>query len=204
MSTRFAAGWIGSVILANVVTVIAATIIQTESAPAILVVATLEGICLGVVQRALLRGRRPELACRWILVTLAGTLLARAIQFVAETGPLMELSYRLPVGLQYVSAIAAGLLIGAVMAIPQALVLHRWARTPVAWLFARGAGTAFSFAWLLAAQRSFGAIRTDLITVFLLLLVVFAIAGAVSGAIEAAVLSRLLTRRPRRSDSAPR
>lgn len=189
---RFFGGWIGSVILAEIVAVTAATLIQNESAPAVLFVAVVEGLCLGLVQQALLRHRLPLLQNRWFYATVCGVVVARGLQFAIETGPLMSLAYRFPVAAQFGAAAAAGLAVGTIMAIPQFLAFRERIPHAAAWLAARAAGTAVTFVWLLAAQRALGAIDTGLLLSFAILIAVFAAGAATAGAIEAAVLSRLL------------
>ena len=189
---RFFLGWVGSAILANVVAVTAVSFMQAESAPAVLSVAVLEGCCLGLVQRVLLRSMRRGLEVHWLYATVAGALAGRAMQFAIETGPLLSLSYRWPEAVQYVAAAAAGVAIGAVMAIPQVLVLRGRIRHAEAWVAARGAGAAAAFASIFAAAHALGGLDTGPAATFAVLLAVFGSAGAVAGAIEGSVLSRLL------------
>ena len=191
-STRFFAAWIGSVVLAAVVAVTAASLIPDESAFAVLGVAIVEGMCLGFVQRRLLRARLPQQQIPWLAATLGGVVIARGVQFSIETGPLMSLSYRLPPAAQYVAAAAAGIVIGTIMAIPQLLALRARVGHAGAWVAARAAGTAVTFVWLLVAQRALGAIDNGLLLSFAILIAVFAAGAAAAGAIEATVLAHLL------------
>ena len=179
-------------ILANIAAVSAATLLAAESAATVLLVALAEGACLGLLQWKLLGGRRPDLARYWVYATLAGTVIARALQFVAETGPLLTLSYRWPVAAQFGMAVLAGTAVGTIMAVPQFWLLRPRVRHAAAWLAARAAGAAVAFVWLYAAQHMLGASEAPLAIIFLTLLTVFALAGAAAGAIEATVMSRLL------------
>lgn len=195
-STRFVAAWIASVILAEVLAVTAASLIPDESAIAVLGVAIVEGLCLGLVQRRLMRERLPQLQIPWLAATLGGVVIARGVQFSIETGPLMSLSYQLPAAAQYVGAGAAGLAIGTIMAIPQLLALRGRVVHAATWVAARAAGTAVTFVWLLVAQRALGAIDTGLVLSFAILIGVFATGAAAAGTIEATILAHLLADQP--------
>lgn len=193
---RFVLGWIGSVIVANALAVTAASVLEAETAWAVLGVAALEGVCLGLLQRAVLRATVPAAARGWLLATLVGILIGRGLQFLVDTSSLTALSYRWPETVQFLAAAGAGATFGAVMAVPQALALRGRVRHLAVWIVARAAGLAAAFAALFASSHLLGTLNTDAPTTFGILLAVVAVAGILEGAIEGGALSRLLLRKP--------
>lgn len=198
---RFVLGWIGSIVVANAVAVTAASMLQAETVGAVLLVAALEGCCLGLLQGAVLRTALGSVARRWLLATLAGILIGRGLQFVVDTSALVPLSYRWPETLQYLAAAAAGGAFGAVMAVPQALALRGRIRHPAVWIAARAAGLAAAFAALFASSHALGSLNAGPLATFGLLLGVVAVAALIEGGIEGSALGRLVPAR-RRSDTA--
>lgn len=190
--TRFVVGWVGSVTLANAVAVTAASVVQAETAMAVLAVAALEGCTLGLIQGALLRRVQPGPTFHWLSATLAGMLVGRGAQWIIDTGPLLQQSYRWPETAQYVAAAVAGLAFGALMAVPQAFALRGRIRHAEVWIAARGAGMATVFGSLFAASHALGGLQTGPAATFGVLLGLMAVCGLVEGAIEGSVLSRLL------------
>ncbi len=193
---RFVLGWVGSVIVANALAVTAASVLEAETAWAVLGVAALEGVCLGFLQRLVLRAAMPAAAHRWVLATLIGMVVGRGLQFAIDTSSLTSLSYRWPETVQFLAAAAAGATFGAVMAVPQAFALRGHIRHVAVWVVARAAGLAVAFAALFASSHLLGALNTDAPTTFGILLGVVAAAGILEGAIEGGALGRLLLRKP--------
>ncbi len=195
--SRFISGWIGAAILASTVAVVAVTVFIGETITELLVVVIFEGACLGAAQQLLVK-RSTGRTSGWFVATLAGVVLGRALQYELESSPWMAATYLWPHPMQIVSGACAGIIVGAVMALPQALALRGTIRRAGVWIATRAASTATAFAFLGFAQFVIGVPQIAFPALFCILLVVAWIAAAAGASIEAPVMARLLNvqRRP--------
>lgn len=193
-SARFIAGWIGAAVITNAITVSAVSVFAAESLVALFAVALIEGTCLGLMQRSLIRGLSTGVRS-WIPATIAGVVAGRIVQYVLETGPWMPQIYGWPQAGQLAAGACAGLAVGAIMALPQVRALSRDIRRTGAWMWvvARAVSTAAAYVVLGLAQFMLGVPAIPFAEIFCLLLLIAATAGAVGAAIEAPVMARLLT-----------
>ena len=193
---RFIAAWIGASILSITVAVVAVTILGGDTVPSLAVTAILEASCLGLVQQRLV-GNRTGHAGTWLLATLIGGVTGRAVQYLLESGPLMAESYHWPHALQLAGAACAGLTVGMVMAIPQALTLRGTVDHAEVWIATRALSTAAMFVFLGFAQFALGVPDLPFGMIFLTLIGIAWMSALIGAAIEAPVISLLLeTQRP--------
>lgn len=183
--------------LASTAAVVAVTIFVGENATELSLVAIFEGACLGAAQQLLVK-RSTGRARGWFVATFAGVVMGRALQYLLESSPWMAATYLWPQPMQIVSGACAGIIVGAVMALPQALALRGTIRRTDVWIATRAASTATAFAFLGFAQFAIGVPQIAFPALFCILLVVAWIAAAAGAAIEAPVMVRLLNvhRRP--------
>jgi hypothetical protein len=196
-SSRFFAAWIATAIFAGTAAVVAATIVTGDTLTDLSFVAIVEGAFLGAAQGMVVK-RSVGRSSGWFIATLAGVVAGRVLQYVLESSPWMAETYRWPHAMQVAAGACAGILVGAVMALPQAAALRATVRGPAVWIATRAISTATAFAFLAFAQLAIGAPDLAFPEVFGILLGVAWIAAAASAAIEASVMSRLfnLKRRP--------
>jgi hypothetical protein len=167
------------------------SIVSAESLPALLVVAAIEGACLGAMQRSLIHGL-PSGVRGWFAATLAGVVAGRLVQYALESGPWMPEIYRWPHSVQLVAGAGAGLAVGTVMALPQVSALSGHIRRTSVWILTRALSTAATFVILGLAQFMLGVPAVTFVEIFCLLLLIAATASAIGAAIEAPVMARLL------------
>ena len=188
---RLIAAWIGASILSITVAVVAVTILGGDTIPALAVTAILEAACLGLVQQRLV-GSRTGHAGTWFLATLIGGVSGRALQYLLESGPFMADSYRWPHALQLAGAACAGLTVGMVMAIPQALTLRGTVSHAEVWIATRALSTAATFVFLGFAQLTLGVPDLPFGMIFLTLIAIAWMSAFIGAAIEGPVISHLL------------
>lgn len=202
-NSRFITGWIGAAVFTNAVVVTTVSIFSAESLAAVIVVALIEGACLGAMQRLLLH-RLSSGVRGWFYATLAGAVAGRIVQYTLESGPWMPEIYRWPHPVQLVAGAGAGLAVGAVMALLQVPALRGHARHTGVWIVARAVSTAASFVVLGLAQFTLGVPAVTFAEIFCLLVLIAATSGAVGAAIEAPVMLHLLFQSPMQNRSAAR
>jgi hypothetical protein len=190
-ASRFIAGWIGTAMLATTVAVVAVTILGGQNPMELTVVAILEGACLGIAQQ-LLVDHVSDGKSSWFVATLSGVVMGRALQYVLESGPWMAGTYLWPHSIQIVLGACAGIVVGSVMAVPQALAMRKTVGHCGAWIATHAASTATAFAVLAFAQFAIGAPQIAFPAVFCILLGAAWLAAAAAAAIEAPVMARLL------------
>lgn len=197
--TLFILSWIGSGVLAGILAVAAVSVFGAENWIVLFFVALLEGACLGALQQAILRRRRPVPG--WFVATLAGVVAGRCVQYVLESGPWMSAAYRWPHGEQLAAGAAAGLLAGAVTGLFGFVALRRCVGRSAWWIVARALGTALTFVFLGSVQFALGYPDVPFVALVLLLLGIGAAAGAVETAVEAPFMLSLIEREERPSPS---
>lgn len=190
---RFIGAWalVSAAAVAAAVTVASATFAVTL--PAVILVILLEGLVLGVGQRSILERRRSAIAHGWLLATILGVVIGRLVEFAADTGSASAAIARLPVAVQDAYGPLFGLLVGAVMALPQARLIALRMRGAGWWIAACALAWAGAFPLLrLALGVPAAHSGASPLEAFVTLLGIFAGVGALVGAIEATVMARLL------------
>jgi hypothetical protein len=190
---RFVAGWTAVSILAQSACATLAFIAAAISPVGILPVILLEACLLGVGQRVILRRAAPGLERGWFAATLIGILAGRYVQFGADISPAAAAVANWPVVSQIALGAALGLLVGALMAIPQTWILaarlrHAWrwvAIRAVAWSIAL---PALMIAGSFLADASGGGFAVLVATMF----ATFALVGAFVGLVEGVGLAYLI------------
>lgn len=189
-------GWVWSSVVATVVAVGAATVVLAESIVAVLAVAALEGLCLALIQRRLLRGVKPGLEVGWISATIIGAVVGRLVQFLADTGAPTQLAASWPEPAKYAGGFLTGMIVGALMALPQAILLRNRLAQPTLWLVARGLAWALTLMFLFAASGLFAdAANKNILETIAIVGLLFAGAGALAGAIEGLSMAMLVAPR---------
>jgi len=188
---RFIAGWMGASVLSVTVVVTGVTILGGDNIPTLAVIAILEAACLGLVQQMLVKSRSDRVSA-WLLATLAGGVIGRTLQYLLDSGPWMADAYRWPHGLQLAGGACAGLLVGMVMALPQALALRATIPHVEVWIATRALATAATFVFMGIAQFTLGVPHLSFGMLFLTLIAIAWIGALISAAIEGPVISHLL------------
>jgi hypothetical protein len=190
---RFVLSWTVVSVVAQSVAAATAFVAAAISWSGVLPVILLEACLLGVGQRWILRRAMPGLERGWFVATVGGMLLGRYVQFGADTSSAAASIANWPAGLQLALGAVLGLLVGALMALPQAYVLA--GRVPRAWLWVAVRAAAWSVAlpslmaagaWL--AQASTGGLAVLVATMF----ATFALVGMLVGLGEGIGLARLV------------
>jgi uncharacterized membrane protein (Fun14 family) len=160
----------------------------------------LEGVLIGFAQARVLRERLPPLPLKsWIMATALGAAIAWALGMIPSTiMGLMSPQHAssppdLPDSAQYLLATAMGLVLGAILGIPQWHVLRRYVPRAGFWVAAN------ALAWLIGMPLIFFGMGTltenaDIVRVILTVFATCLATGVVVGAIHGWALVRLLRR----------
>lgn len=189
---QLAGGWIAVSVVAEASAVALAALTFATTALGVLDAALLEGLLLGLGQRFVLRalGRHP--AGGWVLATLLGAIVGRLAEFGADRSTLAATVGAWAPGAQYGAGAALGLVIGALMALPQTFVLRRTTRGTWRWIAARAVAWGIALPLLgLTGSLATSAAAGDVVPN-----VVGLVAGvaAIAGAIEGLTMARLTAR----------
>lgn len=189
-------GWIAVSLVAELLAAAFALLAMATTVSGVLLAAAIEGVVLALGQRLLLvsaAGRR--FANGWAIATLAGALIGRTLEYAIDVGPAASgASHWQPLA-QIAGGVALGLVVGAVMALPQTLVLQRRIPRAWGWLLTRALAWAIALPLLLLAGSLVTAFSaTSLSAVGASVLSVVAVAALLAGAIEGTVMATLVPR----------
>jgi membrane protein YqaA with SNARE-associated domain len=153
----------------------------------------LEAIVLGVLQVLILRYARPGLQRTWFIATVAGTMAGRLLQFGIDMGAAHAVPITWGAPFEYAGGFAVGALVGAVMALPQALVLRHRVPGAERWIAARALAWGCALPLLLFLFGIEAALpATVKANAMILVVATFAIVAVFVGAIEGIVMHRLI------------
>lgn len=181
--------WTATVVVAGAAAAFATLRLAAVTFDLVLVVAAIEGVLAGVGQVIVLRLSASSLAARWLVPTLAGTLLGRAFEYAVDTSSLAGRIEHWPVAAHWVLGALFGAALGAIMAVPQIAALG-WSERAGRWLGARALAWALALPLLLIIGSLWSRFGTApflwpaTALVFLLMLVIV-------GAIEGFAMSRV-------------
>jgi hypothetical protein len=185
--------WIAASVLAESLAVILAGRMHALTLGPAALSMFVEAIVLGVVQMLILRRTIPGLERAWLTATVAGTMAGRLLQFGIDMGAAHAVPVSWGAPFEYAGGFALGAFIGAVMAVPQALVLRHRLPGAERWILARALAWACALpALLLLFSIEAGIQAAARANGVMLVVATFALVAAGVGAIEGIVMTHLI------------
>jgi hypothetical protein len=186
--------WAGAYAAIECMVVVLASLVVATAWPWVALCAAIEGALLGIAQGWLLRGiAGRQLIVAWTAATVAGTLLARGIEFAADNSPPAATILGSPLLVQIAAGALLGAAVGAASGSFQALLLRGTIDRPARWIAVCSAAWAVALPALLAVGvAAEGLSGIPMWRAATALFVLFGAIGALTGAIEGAGLVHLL------------
>lgn len=172
---RLIVSWTAVSLIAAALVAALGSLAGAATGPIVLLVILVEGVVLGAGQRWVLRVARPGLEDHWLEATIGGTLLGRGLEYLGDSGPFAHVVSSSPTIVQYLLAAGFGAVVGAVMAVPQAITLSDRIDGAGWWIAGRGAARGVALPVLFMAGPA-----------------LFALGALLIGLIEGFVLERLV------------